>query len=212
MQEVTSSNLVFSTTHQDRLFRFGDSLFCIRRRGIPVRRADFPVPSRRIRTIAEAESPCGNERNAIRRAALPGYPPAGIRQRTTNGQKIDGKFRHTDRQAVAVRPHARRTGADRRRERDAPVRRAADRLVALPQGSRFDRRDDGPLAEKQGEARREIRTGHDSLRRRAAIGRRHEKIPFPDSAGPLHRVGLHPRRRRSASRRSRVAGWAAVSA
>ena len=96
---------------------------------------------------------------------------------------------------MAVRPHARRTGADRRRERDAPVRRAADRLVAVPQGSRFDRRDDGPLAEEPGEARREIRAGHDSLRRRATIGRRHEKIPFPDSAGPLHRVGLHPRRR-----------------
>ena len=47
--------------------------------------ATFPFRAGESGLSQRRNPPCGNERNAIRRAALPGYPPAGIRQRTTNG-------------------------------------------------------------------------------------------------------------------------------
>ena len=83
----------------------------------------------------------------------------------------------------------------------------------LPQGSRFDRRMTD-LSLKTGEKSPGNTSWARFLRQRAAIGRRHEKIPFPDSAVASSSRPTSPTAtgRRSASRRNRVAGWAAAFA
>ena len=96
---------------------------------------------------------------------------------------------------MVVRQNARRARRSRRFVRDAALHGHSDRGMDLPEGSAVDRRDDEHFAEKPPGARREISSRPHPVGCRTAICGRHEKIPFPDSAGPLHRVGLHPRRR-----------------
>ena len=95
---------------------------------------------------------------------------------------------------MVVRQNARRARRSRRFVRDAALHGHSDRGMDLPEGSAVDRRDDEHFAEKPPGARREISSRPHPVGCRTAICGRHEKIPFPDVAGSLRRIGLHPGR------------------
>ena len=100
-----------------------------------------------------------------------------------------------DRSGNIVREDPRRARRPVPRCGHAAIRSPADRTLALCPPRRGPAPHDRHRRRAPPAARRAIRPGAPRPGTRIRFRRRHEKIPLPDTARKLHRVGLHPRRR-----------------